>query len=490
MENIESYIINFDQSLKDALKKIDLNGRGFLVVTDSRYRVVGTLTDGDCRRHLANTGSLSDSVEKICNTAFAYAHDIVGARQILNNKTGCLFVPIVDDNFVIKDIDYRQRQDFIPMVTPDLTGNENKYLAECISSGWISSQGFYISEFQDSFESYTKNKNALAVSNGTHALHLAMLALNIGHGDEVIVPNLTFAAVINAVIYCGATPVIADVDLHTGNLSVECIRDVLSTRTKAVIFVHLYGNPSGVVQVNNFCRDNNIYLVEDCAEAIGSFAQNSHVGNFGHISTYSFFGNKTITTGEGGMICFESRDLRDKASVLRDHGMSKQRRYWHSVVGYNYRMTNLQAALGLAQMERLTNFVERKIANQKIYEQKLPKEYFSFTRINSDCVNSHWFVFINLINYAENTTEKIQEELYQNNIESRRAFYCLSEMKIYRKYTKSDKTKYRNSRALSISGLCLPSGVHLTEDNINHVCSILQLANHNIAENNGKIDVG
>jgi perosamine synthetase len=248
-----------------------------------------------------------------------------------------------------------------------------------------------------------------------------------------------------------------------------------------VIFVHLYGNPSGVVEVNNFCRNNNMYLIEDCAEAIGSFAQNTHVGNFGHISTYSFFGNKTITTGEGGMICFESRELKEKASVLRDHGMSKQRRYWHSVVGYNYRMTNLQAALGLAQMERLANFVERKIANQKIYEKILPKEYFSFTHVNSDCVNSHWFIFINLINYVENTTEKIQEVLYKNNIESRRAFYCLSEMKIYRQYTKSDKTNYRNSRALSVSGLCLPSGVGLTEDKINYVCSILQLANQNMA---------
>ena len=488
MKNIESYIIYLDQSLTDALKKINANSRGFLIVTDSKNKMVGTLTDGDCRRHLANTGSLSDAVQKICNTDYAYAHDIIGARDILNTNSGYLFVPIVDDNFIIKDIDFRERLDFIPLITPDFSGNENKYLTQCVSSGWASSQGFYISEFQNNFESYTKNKNALAVSNGTHALHLAMLALDIGPGDEVIVPNLTFAAVINAVIYCGATPVIADVNLQTGNLSVECIREVLSARTKAVIFVHLYGNPSGVVEVNNFCRSNNLYLIEDCAEALGSYAQNIHVGNFGHISTYSFFGNKTITTGEGGMICFESRAMKDKASVLRDHGMSKQKRYWHSVVGYNYRMTNMQAALGLAQLERVTHFVGRKIENQQIYEQKLPKKYFSFTHVNSDCVNSHWFVFVNLINYGQNTTKQIQEILYRNNIDSRRAFYCLSEMKIYREYTKNDKTTYRNSEALSTSGLCLPSGVGLTKDQISYVCNVLQLANQNISIEENKND--
>ena len=488
MKNIDSYIIYLDQSLKDALKKIDANSRGFLIVIDSNDKVVGTLTDGDCRRHLSNTGSLSDAVQKFCNTNFAYAHDILGARDILNNKSGYLFVPIVDYNFIIKDIDFRERMDFVPLVTPDLSGNENKYLMECVSSGWVSSQGFYISEFQNSFESYTKNKNALAVSNGTHSLHLALLTLNIGPGDEVIVPNLTFAAVINAVIYCGATPVIADVDMQTGNLSVETIREVLSTRTKAVIFVHLYGNPSGVVETNNFCRSNNLYLIEDCAEALGSYAQNTHVGNFGHISTYSFFGNKTITTGEGGMICFESIEMKDKASILRDHGMSKEKRYWHSVVGYNYRMTNVQAALGLAQMERVIHFVERKIENQKIYKQKHPKEHFSFRHVNEDCVHSNWFVFINLINYGPKTTKQIQEILKQRNIDSRRAFYCLSEMDIYSEYVKYDKTTYRNSQALSTSGLCLPSGVSLTEDQIDYVCNVLQLANQNISIEENKND--
>ena len=487
MKNIDRYIIELDQTLKDALKKIDENSRGFLIVTDQTYKVVGTLTDGDCRRHLATTGTLSDAVQKFCNRNFVYARDIVSAREILNSS-GHLFVPIVDDNFIITDIDYHDTKDFVPLVTPDFSGNEKKYLAECVSSGWVSSQGFYISEFQNSFEMYTKNKNALAVSNGTHALHLALLTLNIGAGDEVIVPNLTFAAVINAVIYCGAKPVIADVDIQTGNLSVETIRDALSPKTKAVIFVHLYGNPSGIVDANNFCRSNNLYLIEDCAEALGSYAKNSHVGNFGHISTYSFFGNKTITTGEGGMVCFESDIMKDKALTLRDHGMTKNKRYWHSVVGYNYRMTNVQAALGLAQLERVTHFVKRKIENQKLYQKKLPKEHFNFRLVDVDCVHSHWFVFINLKNYTRSTTEEIQKILYQNSIDSRRAFYCLSEMDIFREYTNYEKTDYRNSHALSTSGLCLPSGISLSEEQINYVCDVLQVAYHHVSIKEQKND--
>jgi perosamine synthetase len=241
----------------------------------------------------------------------------------------------------------------ISIASPLLNGNELNYVTDCLKTNWISSQGKYVKEFERQFELYHENFNAVAVSNGTVALHLALEAIGIGENDEVLVPNLTFAASVNAIIYAKAIPVLVDISKETLNIDLNKIENLITKNTKAIMVVHLYGSPCDMNSIIEISKKYNLKIIEDCAEALGSYYYNRPVGVFGDVSTFSFYGNKTITTGEGGMVLFKDNEIAEKARVLRDHGMSKSKRYWHDFVGYNYRLTNIQAAIGVAQFERL-----------------------------------------------------------------------------------------------------------------------------------------
>ena len=246
-----------------------------------------------------------------------------------------------------------ERYPQIPLAFPDLGGNEIEYISDAVHSSWVSSTGPYITSFENNFSSYCDVNFGISTSNGTTALHLSLISLGIGPGDEVIVPDLTFAATINAVLHAGATPVIVDVDPDTLLIDPEKIKAAISPNTRAVICVHLFGSPCDMNSICSLCKDGKIFLIEDCAQAHGATYNNKKVGSFGDIGCFSFFGNKIITTGEGGMCVTNSEELRDKMRILRDHGMDPDRRYIHNVVGYNYRMTNIQAALGVAQLENI-----------------------------------------------------------------------------------------------------------------------------------------
>ena len=236
----------------------------------------------------------------------------------------------------------------ISLAQPQLSGNEYKYLMDAFLSTWISSIGSYISRFEETFSNYCGVKYGIATSNGTTALHLALSALDIGSGDEVIVPDITFAATINAVLYTGAVPVIVDVEEDSWCIDPDEIEKAITPKTKAIIPVHIYGQPCNMDAICAIARKNNLYIIEDCAEAHGAEWKNGKVGSFGIISCFSFFGNKVITTGEGGMCITDSIELNEKMRILRDHGMSRKKKYYHEVIGFNYRMTNLQAAIGLS----------------------------------------------------------------------------------------------------------------------------------------------
>ena len=259
----------------------------------------------------------------------------------------------------------------IPILEPSITELEMELVVECLNSGWISSQGNFVKKFEDNFSKLVCDRPCVTTCNGTTSLHLALVALGIGPGDEVIVPDLTFAATINAVIHCGATPVICDVDEHNWNISNETLLGLITKKTRAVIFVHLLGLPCEISAVKKELVSRGILIIEDAAEAIGSSANKKPVGSFGDAAIFSFFGNKTLTTGEGGMAVFKTKRHSDKARVLRDHGMSPNRRYWHNFAGFNYRMTNLQAAVGVAQLQRLPDILKRKIDIGEKYKAEL-----------------------------------------------------------------------------------------------------------------------
>ena len=234
-----------------------------------------------------------------------------------------------------------------PVYRPLLNGNEKRYVNKCLDSTWISSKGEFISRFEKEFASFTNSKYAIAVPNGTIALHLALLTLGIGRGDEVLVPTLTYVASANAVTYTNAKPVFVDSLPGSWQPDPEDIRKKITKRTKAVMVAHLYGYPSNMKEILKIAKEHNLLVVEDCAEAFGSKLKNKHVGNWGDIASFSFFGNKTITTGEGGMVVTNNKKLFNLALRLKGQGLAKNREYWHDIVGYNYRMTNICAAIGL-----------------------------------------------------------------------------------------------------------------------------------------------
>ena len=244
-----------------------------------------------------------------------------------------------------------------PVYQPSLNGNEKKYVNECLDSTWISSKGKFINKFENEFAKYINTKFAIAVPNGTIALHLALLTLGIGKNDEVIVPTLTYVASANAVKYTGAKPVFADSFSDTWQINPKDIRKKITKKTKAIMPVHLYGFPCEMDEIKNIAKEFNLLIVEDCAEAFGTKYKNKHVGNFGDISAFSFFGNKTITTGEGGMVVMNNKRLFDLAVHIKGQGLAKNREYWHDIIGYNYRMTNICAAIGLAQLERADKII-------------------------------------------------------------------------------------------------------------------------------------
>jgi len=363
---------------------------------------------------------------------------------------------------------------FIPVYEPLLSGNEEKYLLDCVRTAWISSQGSYITKFEEGFCDYFNTPAALSTSNGTVALHLALLALGIGKGDEVIVPDLTFAASVNAIVYTGAKPVLVDIDKSTLNLNINEIEAKISSNTKAIMPVHLYGNPCDMNAIIKLAEKYDLLIIEDAAESFGAKYSNKYVGTFGHVSCFSFYGNKTITTGEGGMILFRDKKVAEKAKILRDHGQAEEKRYWHNEIGFNYRMTNMQAAIGLAQLEKADEIIEQKIRLAKNYISQLKDipgiECIKTTKCG---LNTYWLntIIVDEDMYGHNR-DQLAIHLKQHNIDSRPVFYPMHQMPPYIHYAKSDS--FPVSEFISANGISLPSSLKVSESDVMYICKIIR----------------
>jgi len=271
----------------------------------------------------------------------------------------------------VVDLGVMDRRMRLPVAEPTVGERELQYVNECVLTGWISSGGKFVSRFEEMFAAFCASRYAVATSNGTTALHLALLALGIGPGDEVIVPTLTFIATANAVVYTGAVPVFADSEAETWNIAPSAIEAAITARTKAIIPVHLYGHPADMAAILDLAKRHGLAVIEDAAEAHGARYQGKPVGSIGDAGVFSFFGNKIVTTGEGGMLVTDDAEIADRARLLRDHGMRPERRYWHTVLGYNYRLTNLQAAVGVAQMEKIESILKAKRDIAALYRSGL-----------------------------------------------------------------------------------------------------------------------
>lgn len=353
---------------------------------------------------------------------------------------------------------------FIPIYQPSLTGNEKKYVSECLESTWISSKGKFLKEFEEKFACYTGIKYALGVCNGTVALHLALVALGIGPGDEVIVPTLTYIASVNTITYTGATPVFVDSLQTTWQMDPEDVRHKITPRTRAIMVVHLYGHPCNMDEIMKIAHKHNLLVIEDCAEAFGSKYNGAHVGSFGDIATYSFYGNKTITTGEGGMVVTNDKTLFDRANHFHGQGLAQHRQYWHDVIGYNYRMTNICAAIGLAQLEQADIFLMQKREIAQWYKGGLKDLPVKFHYEHNDVVHSYWMCSI-LVESAE-LRDPLRKHLENEGTETRPVFYPVHTMPMYAQRFQ----RHPRAEDIGARGINLPSWPGLSLNEVKNIC--------------------
>ena len=474
MIEAKDLVIAASGTLLDALTALDRTGNGFLMVVDETRRLVGVVTDGDVRRALlrgrGNETRLGDVMRSNC---VSLPVDTPTSEIRSRIKGSISFIPLVDVEGRPVDYASPSRQHRHPVAEPRLAGNESLYVEECVRTGWISSQGRFVKQFEEMMAAFHEVPYALAVSNGTVALHLALVSLGVRRGDEVIVPDFTFAATANAVIHAGATPVLVDVDPETWVMTPEAVERAINARTRAIIPVHLYGHPCRMTEICELAKRYNLAVVEDCAESFGARYDGRIAGSFGDAGCFSFFGNKTITTGEGGMVLFQDRSLYERARCLRDHGMSAQRRYWHEEVGYNYRLTNLQAAIGVAQMERVDEIQAGK--------QKLALEYLrhlgglegiTFPPCGERADPVCWLYTVMIDELLGLTREEVSCRLLRNGIETRPVFHPLHVMPAFREYAVGGDYPVANS--LSERGLSLPSATTLSIEDIARIASTIR----------------
>ncbi|HLN53759.1 MAG TPA: DegT/DnrJ/EryC1/StrS family aminotransferase [Lentimicrobium sp.] len=355
----------------------------------------------------------------------------------------------------------------IPVYQPSLKGNERKYLNDCIDTNWLTWQGKYVRAFEKAFADYIKVDYASSTCNATVALHLALLALGIGANDEVIVPTLTYIASVNAVTYTGAKPVFADSDPITWQIDPREIRKKITSRTKAIIAVHIYGHPCDMDEIKDIARYYNIAVIEDSAESFGSQYKGRFTGSIGDIGVFSFFGNKTITTGEGGMVVSNNKKLIEKVNLYKGQGLAKNKEYWHEVVGFNYRMTNTAAAIGLAQLERADEIIERKIQVAHQYLQKLRGLPLTFHHPVGNIKHTYWMFTI--LTHDDETRQLLRDFLCENGIETRPIFHPVHSMPMYNHKFQ----EYKIAQDISSRGINLPSYPDLTNIQINKICSLI-----------------
>lgn len=468
--DIDKLVCKETDSIRTVMKIIGEGKKkiAFVIENDSK-KMIATVTDGDIRRALLNGIGMADCISECMYRQFAYIRKDDFDKKLYKIPERATVVPVVDENMILLGYEEIAANNYIPVSAPQLSGNELKYLTDALLSTWVSSAGEYIEKFEKMFAEYCGVQYGVATSNGTTALHLALLAVGVGAGDEVIVPDITFAATINAVLHAGAIPVIVDVEEDSWCISPDEIEKAITPRTKAIIPVHLYGQPCDMDRIMRIANKHNIYVIEDCAEAHGAEYKGQKVGSFGHVNCFSFFGNKVITTGEGGMCLTNDKELDQKIRLYKDHGMSKTKKYYHEVVGYNYRMTNLQAAIGVAQLERIDEIHE--------WRQKLEDCYFEqlngirgVTLQKRKLENRKKIAWLVSVLIESGRREEVVQRLKEIGVDIRMFFIPLSEMDIYKKYVFSNA----NSKEIASAGINLPTTYDISQEMVNKIVSAIR----------------
>lgn len=372
----------------------------------------------------------------------------------------------------------------IPVNEPLISKNAKKYVLDCLNSGWISSSGEYINKFEQEFAKYIGTKFAITTTSGTSALHLALASIDVSKGDEVIIPNLTIISCALAVLYLGATPVLVDVEELTGNIDSAKIESAITKRTKAIMVVHLYGHPANMDPILQITKKYKLFLVEDAAEAHGAEVKIMNnkgryswkkVGSIGDVSCFSFYSNKIVTTGEGGMILTNNKEIFKRATMLKDLAHFPGKRFYHKEVGYNFRMTNLQAALGLAQLEEIENYLKKKRWIADLYFEGFKNINFLETPKQESWAKSVcWMYAIRVKKTNAISRDQLCERLQRVGIDTRTFFVPLSDQPVLRKLNIHRNSFFPISKDLSRRGFYIPSGLAITKKQIREVINFFQ----------------
>jgi perosamine synthetase len=362
----------------------------------------------------------------------------------------------------------------IPVNTPLLSGNEKKYLMECIETGWISSEGPFISRFENEFSTYVNRKHGIAVSNGSAALDIAIKALNLGPGDEVIAPTFTIISPVQSIVSSGAVPVLVDSDPITWNMDVNQVEAKITAKTKAILVVHIYGLPVDMDPILELCEKHGLYLIEDAAEMHGQTYKGKMCGSFGDISIFSFYPNKHITTGEGGMLVTNDDKLSERCKKLRNLAFEPAgRRFVHEEIGWNYRMTNLQAALGLAQLEKIDEHITKKRSIGGQYLNGLKNiSGFQLPLEETDFAQNIYWVF-GLVAETQELCDLTVKKLNSHQIGTRPFFWCMHEQPVFQRMGLFLNESYPNAEKLARNGFYVPSGLGLKSSEVEEVINVL-----------------
>lgn len=353
----------------------------------------------------------------------------------------------------------------IPVCVPLLAGNEARYVMDCIESNWISSAGSYINRFEQEFSALCGAKYGVACSSGTAALHLALAAIGVGTGDEVIIPTFTMISTAFAATYAGASIVLVDAERETWNIDCDRIEEKITDRTKAIVPVHTYGNPAVMDRILALARNRGLYVVEDAAEAHGAEYKGARVGGLGDAGCFSFYANKIVTMGEGGMLVTSSTEIAERARRLRDVAFSDERRFYHTELGFNYRLTNLQAAVGVAQLERFDELVRRRIENGMLYTSLLKgTPGLTLMPETSGARSVFWMYSILVEDDFPLTRDQLRQRLADDGIETRSFFIPMHLQPMYS--SQHEGEEYPTAEELCRRGMYLPSGSGLTEEEI------------------------
>ena len=357
----------------------------------------------------------------------------------------------------------------LPVYRPLLGDRERRYLLEAFDSGWISSRGEFVRRFEQAFADFVGVPRAVSVCNGTVALHVVLAALGVGPGDEVIVPTFTYVAPVNMIRLVGAEPVFADSDPVTWQLDPADVERCITPRTRAIVAVHIYGQACDMERLTAIARRHRLLVIEDCAEAFGTRISERHVGTFGDAATFSFFGNKTITTGEGGMVIARDPEVAERIALLKNQGVSSEREYWHVEVAFNYRMTNLQAAIGLAQLEQADAVLARKRQIAEDYRHALAGLPVELHREQGGTTHSFWMVSM-LVDSAD-VRPRLRAALADGGVETRPTFVPAHRLPMY---ARDGGRRHPVADGLGERGINLPSWPGLADDDVARVGALIR----------------